>query len=281
LSCALGLGIPTPAVSAPIAAPDAPQTAEAQFEHSEPPPTSTAISTITDEELPNWKRSAAIPTAKRDPSGSDAAAQDTSMPTDYQQPSLSVGPLPTQPPSKRPTQNNGDAEPNAEKSIRDAVKESVRPAYEQLIESGMIETWHDVKASLGLDKGQWSEQDRTRDPAQAPNQWNAPDGDAGPHPVQPPRTAAQMQMDREMATMMREKLIDQVKPWLIGLAGLYVVVRLIKLVIRYVRWKAVRRSKRRIAHAQRHTLHRTSSRRSRSRRSRSSSSSPSESKKVG
>jgi hypothetical protein len=76
--------------------------------------------------------------------------------------------------------------------------------------------------------------------------------------VPPPRTAAQAQVDRELATMMREKLIDQVTPWLLGLVALYIVIHLIKLVVRYVRWK----SNRRLARAQRQAMRRihTSSR---------------------
>ena len=190
---------------------------------------------------------------------------------------MSVGPLPTHTPP-----NNTVAESHPDKSVRNAVKESLRPAYEQLVESGVVETWHDVKASLGLDKGQWSDRDKLQDPATTPNPWKTPEGGTSPYPDHAPKTATQMQMEREMSTMMREKLVDQMKPWLIGLVGLYIVGRLIRLVIRYVRWKMVRRNKRRVAHARHHGLRRTGSRsRSRSRSTRSQSVSTSSPKETG
>ena len=255
---------------------NAPQKVEAQA--NEPPP---AIAAITDEELPNWHRSAAIPTARQAPSAADSSVQssavpDASKPTDHQQ--QPVVPLTTQPPQTHTTQNVSEAEPVAGKSIHQAVKESVRPAYNQLVESGVIDTWHDVKASLGLEKNHWNERDSAEGTAKAPTQWDA-SGGTSPYSAQPPRTAAQEQMDRELAAMMREKLIDQVTPWLIGLVGLYIVGYLIKQGVSYVRWKTARRSERRIARAQRHGSRRVRSG-SRSDRTRSPSSTPSESKET-
>ena len=253
---------------------NAPQNVEAQA--SEPPP---AIAAITDEELPSWHRSAAIPTARQAPSAADSPAQssavpDASKPTDHQQ--QPVAPLMTQPPQKHTPQNVGAAEPVAGKSIHQAVKESVRPVYNQLVESGVIDTWHDVKTSLGLDKNHWSERDSAEGTAKAPTQWDA-SGGASPYSAQPPRTAAQEQMDRELATLMREKLIDQVTPWLIGLAGLYIVGYLIKLVVRFVRWKSAQR----VARAQRDASRRTRrSSRMRSNRTRSPSSAPAKSEET-
>ncbi|MDR3372015.1 hypothetical protein [Rhodoferax sp.] len=257
--------------------PDASQKAEAQA--SGPPP--AAIAEITDEELPSWKRFAAIPTAGQAsstpaPSVQNLSAPDSSNAAEHQQQSLPVGPLTTQLPRAPALQNSADAEPDLSKSIHEAIKESVRPAYNQLVESGVIETWHDVKASLGLGKNQWSDRDSAEGAAKTPSQWNS-SGDASPYPVQPPRTAAQAQMDRELAAMMREKLIDQVTPWLIGLVVLYIVGYLIKLVVHYFRWKSAQR----IARAQRQALRRTRTGGStRIDRTRSPSSSPSESKET-
>ena len=164
--------------------------------------------------------------------------------------------------------------------------------YDELVESGAVETWHDVKASLGLDKGQWSDREKIAGPPKVPGHWDA-SGGASPYSDPPPRTAAQVQMDREMAAMMREKLIDRVTPWVIGLIGLYILGYLIKLVIRYVRWKTARHSERGIARARRHASRRTRTRsstrtrtrsstrsgtRTRSKRTRAPSSSPSGSK---
>jgi len=147
----------------------------------------------------------------------------------------------------------GKAEPNADLSIHDAIKESVRPLHEQLVESGAVEALHDLKADLGLNKDQWSEEQKANAPGKGPGQWDAA---AAREPAEPPRTAAQAQLDREMATLMREKLIDQITPWLIGLVVLYAVGYLAKLLYGYVRWKSAKRSERRIARAQRHTSRR-------------------------
>jgi hypothetical protein len=278
LTCALGLGlgILTPAGAGTLAVENAPQKVEALA--SEPPP---AIAAITDEELPSWHRSAAIPTSRQAPSAADSsvlssAVPDASKPTDHQQQQQPVGPLTTQPPLTHTAQNVSEAEPVAGKSIHQAVKESVRPAYNQLVESGVIETWHDVKASLGLEKNHWNERDSAEGTAKAPTQWDA-SGGASPYAAQPPKTAAQEQMDRELATMMRAKLIDQVTPWLIGLAGLYIVGYLIKQVVRFIRWKSARR----FARAQRHASRRTRrSSRMRSNRTRSPSSAPVQSEEA-
>lgn len=151
------------------------------------------------------------------------------------------------------------AAPGTNTSIHSAIKESVRPVYDQLVESGAVEALHHLKTDLGLDKNQWSDQDKAA-PAKGPGQWDAPaTQDPGP-----PKTAAQAQLDRETASLMREKLIDQVTPWLIGLVVLYVVGYLVKLLYNFIRWKSAKRTERRIARAQRHA----------SRRSRGSSSRP-------
>ena len=144
-------------------------------------------------------------------------------------------------------------EPNADISIHSTIKESVRPVYEQLVESGAVEALHDLKADLGLNKDQWSEEQKANTPAKGPGQWDAP---GAQDPAAPPRTAAQAQLDREMATLMREKLIDQVTPWLIGLVVLYGVGYLVKLLYGYIRWKSAKRNERRIARTQRHTSRR-------------------------
>ncbi len=145
---------------------------------------------------------------------------------------------------------------NADPSIHSVIKEGVRPVYEQLVESGAVETWHELKADLGLNKNQWSEEQKTGAPGKAPGQWDAP---GAQDPAQPPRTAAQAQLDREMATLMREKLIDQITPWVIGLVVLYVAGYLAKLLYGYVRWRSGKRNERRIARAKRRGARRSRS----------------------
>lgn len=145
--------------------------------------------------------------------------------------------------------------PRADASIHSAIKENVRPVYEQLVESGAVEALHHLKADLGLDKNQWSEQEKAAASAKGPGQWDTP---AGQDPGQP-RTAAQAQLDRASASLMREKLIDQITPWVIGLVVLYVLGYLAKLLYSFIRWKSAKRMERRIARAKRHAARRSSS----------------------
>jgi hypothetical protein len=152
----------------------------------------------------------------------------------------------------------GKTQANADASIHSAIKESVRPVYDQLVESGAVGALQDLKADLGLNKNQWDDQQKTNARAEGPRRWDAPSGQG---PAQPPRTAAQVQSDREMAGVMREKLIEQITPWLIGAVALYAVAYLARLLHRHMRWRSAKRNQRRSARSQRHA----------SRRSRSSS----------
>ena len=148
------------------------------------------------------------------------------------------------------------AAPIADASVHSVIKESVRPVYDQLVESGAVEALHDLKAGLGLNKDQWSEEQKANAPDKGAGQWDAT---AAQEPAPPPRTAAQAQLDREMATLMREKLIDQVTPWVVGLVALYAVGYLAKLLYGYIRWKSAKRNQRRLDRAQRHAARRSRS----------------------
>lgn len=144
---------------------------------------------------------------------------------------------------------------DANGSIHSAIKEGVRPVYEQLVESGAVEALHDLKADLGLNKNQWSDHEKPGAAVNAPGRW---DTTSGQDPV--PKTEAQAKWDRELATTMREKLVEQITPWVIGLVGLYVAGYLGRLLYRYMSKMSARRSARRIARAQRHASRRTHSR---------------------
>jgi len=185
-------------------------------------------------------------------------------------PAPPAGPMTLERPAATPNAAQGQPQANADVdgSIHSAVKESVRPVYEQLVESGALAALHDLKADLGLNKHQWSDQEKTDATVKGPGRWDA---SSGQDPAAPPRTAAQAQLDRETASMMREKLIDQITPWLIGLVVLYAVGYLARLLYRYLRWKSAKRSKQRIARAQRHASRRS---RSSSRATTSTSSAP-------
>jgi len=239
----------TPAGAGPIVLQDAEHPSGAVVDTSklvtmEPP-------LIDVDEAPSWDKSAATPAGKTSAPSKPGAA--TQVPAN--QPGAAHA-------ATAPVQAEGAVQ-SLGRDIHDSIKETVRPMYEQLVESGAVEALHDAKESLGLNKNQWNEQGQANGPPKAAGQWDTPD--AG----QPPRTAAQAQMDRELGAMMREKLIDQVTPWAIGLVVLYAVGYLIKLIYSYVRWKAARRSAQRISRAKRHAAHQ-----SRSTRVRASSNTP-------
>lgn len=173
-----------------------------------------------------------------------------------------AGPVMPQRPGAAPIATQGSTQntvqADADVSIHSAIKEGVRPVYEQLVESGVVDALHGLKADLGLNKQEWSEKEKPDPSVKGPGQWDAP---SGQDPAQPPRTAAQAELDKEMARMMREKLIDQIAPWALGLVLLFGVGYLVKLLYRYVIFRSAKRSERQIARTRRHA----------SRRSRSSS----------
>jgi len=249
LVCVLNLCLLAPAGAVLLGQQDTPPQDASQDPNSDLVHT-TVPADLSAEELAVWQRAAGTPIAKPDPTQQTdhPAAAPAAAPT-----------LAVQVPAPHPVTASARSADNADadmgQSIHSAVKESIRPVYEQLVESGAVETWHDVKASLGLDKPQWTDHDKGGDPAKPPGQWEA-SGGGGMQVAPPPRTEAQAKIDREMATMMREKLIDQITPWAIGLVVLYVVGYLVKLLVSYVRWKTGKRNQRRIARAQRHTSRR-------------------------
>jgi hypothetical protein len=232
----------TPAKAGPIVLQDAEHPSEAVVDTSklvtmEPP-------LIDVNEAPSWDKSAATPAGKTSaPSKSGGATQAPANQPVAARTAAATG----------AAQVDGGAVQSLGKDIHDSIKETVRPMYEQLVESGAVEALHDAKESLGLNKSQWNEQGQANGPPKATGQWDTPD--AG----QPQRTAAQAQMDRELSAMMREKLIDQITPWAIGLVVLYALGYLIKLIYGYVRWKAARRSARRISRAKRPATHQSRS----------------------
>lgn len=210
------------------------------------PPANTVVDTSEletlehDDNIPNWDK----PLIPSGPITTSAKPGDTA---------LAPASAPAKPALPAQPAAVASSQPSPGQDLRNNIKESVRPVYDQLLESGAVEALHDVKESLGLDKDAWSDPDRPAGAAKASNPWSPPGGDL------PPRTAAQAQMDRELAGMMREKLIDQLTPWVVGLLGLYLLGFVIKLLLGYVRWKSARRNERIIQRAKRQAAHRSHS----------------------
>ncbi len=136
--------------------------------------------------------------------------------------------------------------PDLAADIRSTVKESVRPLHDQLVASGAVDAWKELKTDLGLDTGKWDTDGTPGANPMAPGR--EPSGSPGwRDAAQPPKTAAQAQADRELASHMLEKLVDEVKPWAISLLGLYLLGYLIKAGIGHSQRKSIRRRERETA----------------------------------
>lgn len=235
-ACALCFGLLTSVLADPIVLYDGTESADTTIDTRKGVTVASEPLPVDAEPLRTGTRAAALTES--------AAADKAQRPL----PPPPAGPVMPERTGATPTASPGQTHTNADVSIHSAIKEGVRPVYEKLVESGAVEALHELKSDLGLTKNQWREQEKTDPSVKGPGRWDAP---SGQDPAQPPRTAAQAQLDKEIASMMREKLIDQITPWLIGVGGLFGVGYLAKLVYGYVLRKSAKRSKRRSARAQR------------------------------
>ncbi|NCP39698.1 MAG: hypothetical protein GW848_04230 [Rhodoferax sp.] len=142
----------------------------------------------------------------------------------------------------------GTPAPDNSAPLHNVIKESVRPVYNELVESGALETWRDVKETLGLSKKNWGRHDADGEvnALQRPHAANTP---GWQDPAMPPKSAAQAQLDREYDAYLLRQLIDDIKPWALGLIGLYALGYLAKLIFNFMQWKAARRREHRAQRA--------------------------------
>lgn len=180
--------------------------------------------------------------------GAAPAKSESAKTAEHVLPPPPADPLMPARPDAAPIAAQAQPKTTAELSIHSVIKESVRPAYDQLVEFGAVDALHELKADLGLNNNQWTDQQKANAAADSSRRWESSSGQG---PAQPARTAAQAQLDREMASTMREKLIDQITPWLIGAVVLYAIGYLAKLLHRYMRWRSAKRNQRRSARSQR------------------------------
>jgi len=241
LTAAWLCGLSVPAGAGPIVLQEAKQSEDTVVDTSKLETLEPNNSNVGD--LSNWDKPAP-------PSGTTKAA---AKPGDAPQAGTSAQTHPETSPRPDSAPAAAAAQPSGAKDLHDGIKEAVRPVYDGLLESGAIESLHEVKEGLGLDKDPWNAPNKAEGQPKASGQWDTPDVNG------PPRTGAQAQMDRELAGMMRAKLIDQLTPWLIGLAGLFIGGYLIKLLFGFVRWKSARRNAQLIQRSRRHAAHRSHS----------------------
>jgi hypothetical protein len=148
------------------------------------------------------------------------------------------------PAAKQPAVN---PEPDLIAEIRSTARESVRPLHDQLAESGALEAWSELKTDLGLSKNKWGSEGGAEVDPNLPGRPDASNSASWQDPANRPKTAAQNEVDREVAAVMLEKLIDEIKPWAFSLGGLYLLGYLIKTGYDYSQRKSMRRRERKAA----------------------------------
>lgn len=130
-----------------------------------------------------------------------------------------------------------------------AIKEAVRPAYQDIADSGFVEAIRSIESDLGLSNkrtfGAESGADAENsgsEPHRESAGWATPGNNAATSSR--PRSAEEIARDQIMAKVMLKELVEEVKPWLFALVGLYALGYSVKLLLDYRRWKMTRRRKR-------------------------------------
>jgi hypothetical protein len=227
------LGVCTPVRAEPVITQANPQGDESTVDTG---PSMIDPSDLAIEEAQNFEKKVALPST-----ASSASTRSDRM-------LLPAGPGRGDASNSPATDRGFNTAPDSGSTIHSSVKEAVRPVYDQLVESGAVEVWHDVKAGLGLNKNKWSEEEQANASPNRAGQVDAANA-SWQDPGRPPKTAAQAQMDRELDAFMMKKLIDDVKPWFFGLVGLYALGYLVKAGFEFIQWKSARRRERRAARA--------------------------------
>lgn len=137
------------------------------------------------------------------------------------------------------------------RELADTVLDAVRPAYEGLASSGILDAVRSVDAELGLIKGPSFNVVLSTDYSQNTGHGAQPETVSWAGPANRPETldqsrgGAHLVDDERNAAVMMAKLFEEVKPWAIALLALYVLGYMLKFSLDYVQWRATRRRKRR------------------------------------
>jgi len=109
-------------------------------------------------------------------------------------------------------------------------KETIRPLYQQLADSGVIDAVDDFKSYLAMGTAHLLDVPPGTDYVAAHNA--APWATETHH-----RSPGLLEKDRLVAAVLLDELIAAIKPWLLTLVGLYVLWHMVRLSIDYSRWK--------------------------------------------
>lgn len=136
-----------------------------------------------------------------------------------------------------------------QREFSSVIKEAVRPAYQDIADSGFVEAIRSMESDLGLSNkrpfgaelGADAENSRS-EPHRESAGWTTPGNNAATSSR--PRSAEEITRDQIMAKVMLKELVEEVKPWVFTLVGLYALGYSVKLLLDYRRWKMARRRKR-------------------------------------
>ncbi len=125
---------------------------------------------------------------------------------------------------------------NLGNELFDAIKQGVKPVKEQIANSELVQTVRELDANLS---GQPASAEGL-EPA------NNPGYSAGAHaPSREATTAEQAQRNKITSDLAIQQLIEEIKPWVLGLAGLLALGYLATAAWSYLAWKNKRRSRQR------------------------------------
>lgn len=164
--------------------------------------------------------------------------------------SLEQAPLATVTTWKAPAATPGMQDNEAwQREFSSVIKEAVRPAYQDIADSGFVEAIRSIESDLGLNnKRPFGAESGTdaENSGSAPHRESAGWATAGNNAATTsrPRSAEEIERDQIMAKVMLKELVEEIKPWVFALIGLYALGYSVKLFLDYRRWKMARRRKR-------------------------------------
>lgn len=159
------------------------------------------------------------------------------------------------------SKNHAPDNTSLQREFSSVIKEAVRPVYQDITNSGFVEAIRSIESDLGLsnkrpfgaESGAYAENSGS-EPHRESAAWATPGNNAAT--TSRPRSAEEIERDQIMAKVMLKELVEEVKPWVLVLIGLYAVGYAIKLLWDYRRWKMARRRKRTSSgHRRRQTGH--------------------------
>lgn len=156
-------------------------------------------------------------------------------------------------PFQRPLQSSlpartSDPNPNPSKGLSIAIKEAVRPTYNEAVNSSVVDAIRSVTGAKADHEGRFAgdnpEKESERDPQHLATErrtWDGPNESTQAPTLSPEQKAA----NQVKAGVLLTALIDEITPWAMGIVGLYGLYHLGKFGRAYLRRKLGRRRSRR------------------------------------